>query len=162
MKVNGVMVQYYVACKRELWFFGNKINMDYESDDIKIGKIVHRASYPREEKEVAFENAVFDFIKNEEGTYIFEIKKSSRLEEPAKYQLYYYLWFANKNGSHAKGEIVYPRERRKEELVLSEEINEEIEKIVADIPNVINMKQPPPAVKKPYCKGCAYYNLCWV
>ncbi len=156
------MIQYYVACKRELWFFGNKVNMDYESDDIKTGKIIHQTSYVREEKEVAFEDVVFDFVKNEDGSFIFEIKKSSKLEEPTKYQLYYYLWYVHKKGSQAKGVIVYPKERKKEELVLTEDINKEIEKIVSDIPNIINMKQPPPPVKKPYCKGCTYHNLCWV
>ena len=37
MRVTGVMVQYYVACKRELWFFANQINMNYDNDDISIG-----------------------------------------------------------------------------------------------------------------------------
>ena len=37
MTITGVMVQYYKACWRELWFFANQINMDYESEDIEIG-----------------------------------------------------------------------------------------------------------------------------
>ncbi|MGC8558918.1 MAG: CRISPR-associated protein Cas4 [Nitrososphaeria archaeon] len=156
------MVQYYVACKRELWFFGNKINMDYESDDIKTGKIIHQTSYPREDKEIEYEGAVFDFVRNDNGVFIFEIKKSSRLREPVKYQLYYYLWYALKNGTRARGIIVYPKERKREQIELDDAMINNIQSIVADIPNVISMKNPPPPIKKPYCRGCAYYNLCWV
>ena len=32
--ITGVMVQYYVTCKRELWFYCNQINMNYDNDDI--------------------------------------------------------------------------------------------------------------------------------
>lgn len=157
------MVQYYVACKRELWFFGNKINMDYESDDIKVGRLIHKESYKRENKEIMFEDVAFDFVKIEgDNAIIFEIKKSSKLREPVKFQLYYYLWYALKHGTKAKGVILYKKEKKKEQIELNDQIIREIEMIVADIPNVISMRTPPHAIKKPYCKGCAYYSLCWV
>ena len=40
-EVTGVMVQYYKVCKRELWFYLNQINMNYDNEDIDIGKIIH-------------------------------------------------------------------------------------------------------------------------
>ena len=54
----GVLVQYYVTCKRELWFFANQINMNYNNDDIDIGKFIHEKSYSRENKEIKFDNMV--------------------------------------------------------------------------------------------------------
>lgn len=42
--ITGVMVQYYVTCKRELWFYCNQINMNYDNDDISIGKLIHEKS----------------------------------------------------------------------------------------------------------------------
>ena len=72
----GVLVQYYVTCKRELWFFANQINMNYNNDDIDIGKFIHEKSYSRENKEIKFDNMVFDYVKNKNDLTIFEVKKS--------------------------------------------------------------------------------------
>ncbi len=54
MRITGVMVQYYKACWRELWFFANGINMDYESEDIAIGRLIHEKSYSREMRNINF------------------------------------------------------------------------------------------------------------
>ena len=89
--ITGVMVQYFVTCKRKLWFYINQINMNYNNDDISIGKAIHEKSYSRENKEFRVDNMVFDFVKNSDGLTIFEMKKSSRLTIGAKYQLYFYL-----------------------------------------------------------------------
>ncbi len=41
------MIQYYKTYWRELWFFANKINMDYESQDIAIGRLIHEDLFMR-------------------------------------------------------------------------------------------------------------------
>ena len=95
MKVNeitGVMVQYYKVCIRELWFYLNQVNMNYDNDDINIGKLLHENSYKRERKEIKIDNIVIDFVKFEDKLTIFEVKKSSKLTIGALYQLYYYLY----------------------------------------------------------------------
>lgn len=56
MKVTGVMVQYYVACKRELWFFANQINMNYDNEDIQMGRLLHEKTFSREKKSINFGN----------------------------------------------------------------------------------------------------------
>ena len=89
--VTGVMVQYYVTCKRELWFFANQINMNYNNEDISLGKYIHEKSYSRENKEIQFDNMVFDYVQTKEDISIFEIKKSSKLTVGARYQLYFYM-----------------------------------------------------------------------
>jgi CRISPR-associated exonuclease Cas4 len=164
MKITGVMVQYYVACKRELWFFINQINMNYEDDNILIGKYIHEESYKREKKNVIVDNTIaMDFIKKEGKITIFEIKKSSRLEEPVKYQLYYYLYYLKHNKKiSAKGRLVYPKEKKTEDLLLNRKIEKEIENILKGINEIASLKAPPPPLKKPYCKRCSYYELCWV
>lgn len=90
--ITGVMVQYYILCKRELWFYIKQINMNYNNDNISIGKFLHETSYKRENKEIRVDNMVFDFIKHGDEFVIFEIKKSSKLTIGAKYQLYFYLY----------------------------------------------------------------------
>ena len=147
--ITGVMVQYYVTCKRELWFFANQINMNYNNEDISIGKYIHEKSYSRENKEIQFDNMVFDYVKTNEGINIFEIKKSSKLTIGAKYQLYFYMYNTKKSmNQEVKGYLVYPKEKKKDEIILTNEIEEEIFKIIEDIPHIINLKTPPKAEKR--------------
>lgn len=105
--ISGVMVQYYVTCKRELWFYINQINMNYNNDDISIGKSLHEKSYSRENKEIRVDNMVFDFIKQNDGLTIFEMKKSSKLTIGAKYQLYFYLYNLRLIEPSVSGVLVY-------------------------------------------------------
>ena len=156
------MVQYFKSCKRELWFFAHRINMNYDNEDISIGKLIHEKSYKRENKEVNFDNMAFDFVKKKEGISIFEIKKSSKLTEPAKYQLIYYLYNMKKSGIDAKGYLVYPEERKREKFELDEELEKEMDNIIEEIKKTISLKKPPKAIKKPYCKRCSFYELCMV
>lgn len=160
--ITGVMVQYYVTCKRELWFFANQINMNYNNEDIDIGNLIHRKSYSRENKEIKLDNMVFDYVKNEGNLTIFEIKKSSNLTIGAKYQLYYYLYNMKLLGKEVKGVLVYPKEKKREEILLSSEIEKEIIEIIEETKKIINLKKPPIASKKPYCKRCSFFELCMV
>lgn len=156
------MVQYYVTCKRELWFFANQINMNYNNDDIDIGKYIHQKSYSRENKEIQFDNMVFDYVKDEDGLTIFEVKKSSNLTIGAQYQLYFYLYSMKKIGIDLKGVLVYPKERKREHLVLSEDIIKKLDYIIEDIPKIANLNKPPKAEKKSYCKNCSFFELCMI
>lgn len=160
--ISGVMVQYYVTCKRELWFYINQINMNYNNDDISIGKSLHEKSYSRENKEIRVDNMVFDFIKQNDGLTIFEMKKSSKLTIGAKYQLYFYLYNLRLIEPSVSGVLVYPKERKKEEIILNDKIIEEIEQIIEGILKISNLKKPPIAKKMPYCKTCSFYELCMV
>lgn len=162
MNITGVMIQYYVACKRELWFFANQINMNYDNEDINIGKLIHEKSYSRESKDVNLGEVAFDFVRKGKNSTIFEVKKSSRLEEPVRYQLYYYLWYVKQLGKEMKGVIVYPKEKKREELELTPEIEARIEWIIEDIKKIVSMPLPPPVKVMPYCKRCTYYELCMV
>jgi CRISPR-associated exonuclease Cas4 len=161
--VTGVMVQYYVTCKRELWFFANQINMNYNNDDISIGKQIHEKSYSRENKEIQFDNMVLDYVQNKEDISIFEIKKSSKLTIGSKYQLYFYMFNLKKSlKKEVKGFLVYPKEKKKEEIKLTSEIEEEMDKIIENIPKIVNLNAPPSAENKPYCKKCSFYELCMI
>jgi len=164
MKITGVAVQYYVACKRELWFFMNQINMNDFDDNILIGRYIHENTYKKEKKNIMIDDTInVDFIKNQKEITIYEIKKSSKLEKPIKYQLYYYLYYVKHNfGIELKGKLVFPKERKVEELFLTTEVETEIEEIIKGIEEIAKMEIPPPPEKKPFCKGCSYYDFCWV
>jgi CRISPR-associated exonuclease Cas4 len=160
--ITGVMVQYYVTCKRELWFYCNQINMNYDNDDINIGRLIHEKSYSRENKEIRVDNMVFDYIKVDDCLSIFEVKKSSKLTIGAEYQLYFYLYTMRKVVSEVRGVLAYPKEKKKEELILDDEKIKEIEDILEGILDIVALKKPPIAENKNYCKKCSFYELCMV
>lgn len=162
VQITGVMVQYYQSCPRELWFFAHKINMNREDDNILIGRQIQEESYSRQRKEVTIGPVAFDMVKKEGDLVVCEVKKSRKLVEPQLYQLYYYLWFLNKKGIKAKGRILYPQQRRRKEVELTPEIEEEMFDILEEIEEIIRLPTPPPAREKPHCKGCSYYEFCQV
>ena len=163
MKITGVMVQYYIACKRELWFFANHINMNYDNVYIQLGRLIHEKSFSQEKKNISIDNIIsFDFIKKKGNIVVFEIKKSSRLEEPVRWQLYYYLWYLKQKGIEAEGILTYPKERKREKVTLKKEVEERFPEILKDIESIVKEQNPPKPEKKPYCKKCTYYELCWV
>ncbi len=164
MRIGGVLVQYYFACKRELWFFARHINMNIDNEDVLLGKLIHEKSYRDEKKSILIDDTIaIDFMHISDNLIVFEIKKSSRLPEPVRWQLLYYLWYLKtRKGIDAKGIIVYPKERKREEIELTEDIKEKFNHIINEIKEIINLDKPPKPVKKPYCRKCSYRDLCWV
>lgn len=159
-RVTGIMVQYYKVCKRELWLFAHQIN--YESNYITWGRLIHQGSYSREKKNILIDDTISpDFLRKRGNMVVVEIKKSSKLEEPVRYQVLYYLWYLKQKGIDAEGGIVYPKERKKEKVILTRDIEEEILQIIKDIEEIVRRSAPPEPIKKPYCKKCSYYELCW-
>jgi len=159
-RVTGVMVQYSKVCKRELWLFAHQIH--YESDYIYLGRLIHQESYPREKKNILIDSVISpDFLKERRKTIVFEVKKSSKLEEPVRYQVFYYLWYLKQKGIDAEGEIVYPKERKKEKVILTRDIEKEIPQMLENIKKVVEKSVPPEPIRKPYCKKCSYYEFCW-
>lgn len=94
-----------------------------------------------------------------------EVKKSSKLKEPARWQLKYYLYLLRKvGGVEAVGGVIsYPKEGTREEIELTDEDVRTLEGgALKEIERIISLENPPPAEKKPYCRRCAYRDFCWV
>lgn len=160
--VTGVMVQYYYTCHRELWFFANRINMNYDDENIKIGRQIQRDSYDRNTKNVMIDGTIAVDVLEDEDT-VYEVKKSRALEEPSIMQLKYYLWYLkNKKGIEMDGVMAYPEERERGRVELTEEDEEEIENAVEEIREIIARETPPEREEKPFCENCSFYDLCWV
>ena len=39
--ITGTLVNYYHHCKRQCWLFYNKINLEDNSEDVRIGRVLH-------------------------------------------------------------------------------------------------------------------------
>lgn len=160
-KVQGVKVNYYYICKRKLWLYSKGITMEQNSDRVMIGKLVHENSYKRlKKKEVLIDDMLkIDILDND---YVREVKISSKMTKADKMQLMYYLYYLDSLGIKKKGLINYVKEKRQEEIELTDEYKKEIEKALIDIKEISQKRKPPELVKLPYCTKCAYYEFCFV
>ncbi|SHJ60895.1 CRISPR-associated exonuclease, Cas4 family [Paramaledivibacter caminithermalis DSM 15212] len=162
MKVNGTLIWYYFICKREVWLMSHQLIPDQENSNIDIGRFLHEESYKRDKKEISLGNIIIDVMKKENGELIVgEVKKSSRFKESARMQLLYYLKELKDKGIVAKGVLMFPKEKEREEIELTKEDEKELDKVVRDILRIIYLDKPPKAIKNKYCKKCAYSELCF-
>lgn len=161
-RITGVMVYYYFVCKRKLWFFSKDIGMEHNSELVGIGKQIEKEAYSRERKSILIDEvANIDFIKN--WKIIHEVKKSKKIEIASIWQLKYYIYIVRDKGIEIeKGILDYPEIRKREEVFLSEEDIDKIKNIVEDIRIIIDQKIPEEKNKKPTCKKCSYYDLCYI
>lgn len=88
MKVNGTLINYFIHCKRQCYLFGNRINLEDNSENVKIGKILHEERAQKDNTEIAIENIKLDKLTKE---YLTEVKKSDADIEASKWQLLLYL-----------------------------------------------------------------------
>lgn len=160
LKVQGVKINYYFICKRKLWLFSKGITMEQNSDRVLSGKIVHENSYSRlKSKEVLVDDIIkLDIIK---GEHVREVKISSKMKEADEMQLYYYLYYLKQIGIEKKGLMNYVKEKKQEEIELTEEKSKEIEEVLIDINKIVSKPSPPKLEKLKYCTKCAYYEFCF-
>jgi CRISPR-associated exonuclease Cas4 len=139
-----------------------EIHPDQEDPFIEIGRILSEESYKREKKNIYLEGMIIDVMKVKDGEVIIgEVKKSSRFEKAAKMQLSFYLLKLKKIGIEAKGELLFPREKKKVEVILTDEIENELKIAEGKIKSIINLDKPPEAKKIKFCKNCAYEEFCF-
>lgn len=160
LKIRGIMVNYYYVCKRKLWLFSKGITMESNSDKVLLGKILHESSYRKEKtKEMLLDNLIrIDILDDEK---IREVKSSSKMKDADIMQVVYYLYYLKQNGIEKTGEINYPKEKKKEKIILTEELERALEESLMDIKNIVLQEKPPKVEKTKICTKCAYYELCF-
>jgi len=161
IRATGLQVQYYVVCQRKLWLHTHQISFEHESDRVLEGKILHEQSYNhKKNKEVMIENLIKVDLYDDE--YVGEVKSSSKMQAADQAQLLYYIYVLKQYGINRKGRLHYPKEKKIEEIELTDKEEAGLEEILAGIGQVTSAKKPPKAKKLPYCMACAYYHFCWV
>ena len=162
MNVTGIMIYYYFICQRRLWYFVNQINMEQNSELVKIGKIIDETTYTKEKKQILIDNTInIDFIKN--GAVLHEVKKTKAIEEAGIWQIKYYIYYLqNKGIKNTKAKIDYPLLRETKEVILEEEDKEILENVIKNIEEIAQMDKPPKAIDSKVCSKCSYFDLCYV
>lgn len=161
MKITGTLIWYYFICKREVWYIEHGIEASQEHPFVYMGRIIHEESYERQRKEILIDNTIRIDILAREGV-VCEVKKSSRHLKSATMQLAYYLYYLkHRKGIERKGLLLIPEEKKRIEVVLTPELEKELEQAIKDISEIRAAEIPPPPVKCKFCRSCAYAELCW-
>ncbi len=160
-RIGGVTIQYFFSCHRELWFYTNFIDPMQDDENIVVGRLIHERSYNQKgTKEVSVGDAKIDVYIGGKTPTILEVKKSSKLIEPVLWQLKFYLWQLKLQGKSIKGEVRIPKEKKVIPVLLTEDDIDELKAAILKIKKIARQSNPPPYEKKPYCKGCAYREIC--
>lgn len=160
-RITGLMVQYYEVCTRELWFMSHGIDIDRGAANIRRGTHVDETSYRDKRRSFQVNGRIaIDVLDSGD---IMEVKVSSKLEEPARLQLLYYLWYLDEIlDIEREGVLAYPRERKRERVTLTAENRERIESVLRGVIETVDRETPPALEKKPVCEACLYQDLCWM
>ncbi|HEX3036514.1 MAG TPA: CRISPR-associated protein Cas4 [Thermodesulfobacteriota bacterium] len=162
VSVTGTLIWYYYICKREVWLMARQIVPEQENPYIELGRLVSDTTYERDKKQIHLESIVIDLARlDDEKLVIGEVKKSSKFRESVRMQLCYYLYVLRDYGIEAEGELLFPKEKKKERVVLTDETVKELEDAIEEIKKIATQELPPKAVKIPYCTNCGYREFCW-
>lgn len=139
-----------------------KINPNQDDENIDLGRFIQEHTYKRDKKEISLGHIKLDIIRQEKGQIVIgEVKKSSRYEQSAKMQLAFYLAELNSVGIKAVGELLFPQEKKKVTVALTESLIAEIATTKQRILEIAGSDYPPPPEKNKFCRNCAYAEFCW-
>lgn len=161
-RITGTLVNYYYHCKRQCWLFYHRINMEDNSEEVHIGRILHELKADKKE-ELSIDNIRLDKIDRE---YVTELKKSDADVNAAMQQLYFYLMKLKEKGIIRKGKLECIEKKQTEHKFVYIELADEIEEnLLQEYHNIIALlsdeRAPQPVMKKG-CKNCAYYEYCYI
>ena len=159
--VSGTLYSYSFLCMRKVWLHAHQVNMEQNSENVKIGKLIDETTYKRERHDFMIDNTVnIDFLKN---NIVHEVKKSDKQKIMAINQIKYYLFILKNYGfTDITGCLTIPTIKHKETVVLEEKDDDEIIKQLQTIHSIIKSNEVPEPINKKACKKCAYFDLCYI
>lgn len=159
MKVNGTLINYYFHCKRQCWLHGNRINLEDNSQDVKIGKAIHEVKKEKgKQTEISIDNIKIDKITKD---YLTEVKKSDSDIEAAKWQVLLYLKVLKDKGIERKGKLEFIEKNKSKSTIiieLDENNLSELEAVIKNIENLLIQENPLEVINESKCKKCAYFE----
>ena len=161
--ITGTLINYYFHCKTQMWLHANRINLEDNSEDVRIGKVLHQINEEKNKhSEISIDNVKIDKITRD---YLVEVKKSDSDPQAVKWQVLLYLYKLKQKGVEKKGKIEYIEKRgdKKVEFIELTSSNEkELLKVLNRIENLMNQEIPPAVKFENKCKKCAYFEYCFI
>ena len=164
MRITGTIVNYFIHCKRQCWLFAHKMNFEDDSEDVRIGRILHEVrSEGRNNTEIQIEGIKVDKMTED---YVLELKKSDADVEATKWQTIYYLYMLKQKGIDRKGRLEF-LERKKQtsktvELELDNLTEVKLIGMLEEIEQYLLQDKPDEAIYAKKCERCAYYAYCYI
>ena len=164
MRVNGTLINYYFHCKRQCYLHGNRLNLEDNSESVKIGKAIHEEKSEKgKNTEITIDNIKLDKLTSE---YLVEVKKSDADITAATWQLMYYLKILKSKGIERKGKLEFIEKNKSDKKIIIVELDEEneikLDNYVKEIEELIISDKIPETLNKGKCKKCAYYEYCYI
>ena len=163
MNISGTLINYYVHCPTQCWLFANRLNLEDNSDDVRIGKVLHEIQEEKKKKtEISIDHVKLDRLTD---TYLTEIKKSDSDPQAVYWQVLLYLHILHAKGIERKGRIEYLEKNHAtptQTIELTPENEADLMRILDAITTLIDSPAPPPPQMEPKCKKCAYYDYCFI
>lgn len=163
MKMNGTLINYYFHCQRQCYLHGNCLNLEDNSEEVKIGKEIHEERAEQRNTEIAIENIRLDKLTAE---YLTEVKKSDADVEAAVWQLLFYLKILKSKGIIRKGKLEFVEKKRNDKKIIIVELDQkkewQLEQYINDIEKLLDGNIVPKVLNKSKCKKCAYYEYCYI
>ena len=162
LRTNGIKVNYWVVCQRKVWLYAKGLRMEPLSERVALGRLLHERAYPDLQRREVLIDALIKVDLIEHESKLFEVKHSRKIVDAARLQVAYYLLYLKWLGAgELTGELRFPKERRKEEVRLTPELESQIMEALRDIQRIEQMPSPPQVDFMPICRVCAYCELCW-
>jgi CRISPR-associated protein Cas4 len=160
--MTGTQIAYYFVCKRKLWLSAHSIDMEQNNDNVLLGRLLSENTYKREEHEIKIDDVVLDFY-DEKSNVIHEVKKSDKMEDTHIWQVKFYIFILEQKGiKGVSGELNYPKLKQKVKVELNDSDRSELLAIKTEINRICAGQNLPEVINKPFCKNCAYYDLCYI
>ena len=162
--VTGTLVNYYIHCKRQCWLHGNRVNLEDNSEEVKIGKVLHEEkAIESKQTEVMIDQIRIDKITKE---YLIEIKKSDSDQDAAIWQTLYYLKKLKDKGVQRKGKIEFIEKKKANSKTIYVQLDKENEAVLNEIEisiqQLLQANIPKEFQKISICKKCAYFTYCHI
>ena len=163
-QITGTLINYYFHCQTQCWLHANRINLEDNSEDVRIGKILHELADQKGKKtEISIDKIRIDKLTKD---YLVEVKKSDSDPEATKWQVLLYLYRLKQKGVVKKGKIEFIERKKQSKKVHFVELDDANEKelmaVLDRIRELIDLPSPPEPKLERHCKKCAYYEYCFI
>lgn len=162
MELTGTDLNYLHVCPRKLWLFRHGIRLEHENDLVQLGALLGETSFSREEKEIPIgEAGVLDWADFKDGV-IHETKHGEAPGGGDEAQVRYYLYYLNARGIRASRAVLhYPGKRKTVTVEWDEAALRQVESD-RDACERLLAGPLPAAIRRSYCRRCAYEELCFL
>lgn len=162
VELTGTDLNYLHVCPRKLWLFRHGIRLEHENELVQLGALLGETSFSREEKEIPIgEAGVLDWADFKDGV-IHETKHGKAPGGGDEAQVRYYLYYLNARGIRAHRAILhYPGKRETATVEWNETASQQV---LSDLNACERLLAGPvpAAIRRSYCKRCAYEELCFL